>query len=443
MKKMLLLALCGSALCMTQTHAQEKCLTNFLLQKSIAAHPELAAAREHYKAHSQQQAELFAKQKTLYKTTAPVSIPVVFHVVLSSSRQVLVGGASGILQRAIDQINVLNEDFNGTNSDRNKTPTPFVPFLGSPDISFGFAHRKPDGTSTNGVEITTTSVSTFSALINNGSLPKSSATNGADPWDPNKYLNIWIVDIAESGVLGYTIPPSFIGMGYSLQDIGVVIDFGAFGKRGGAIQFFSPSVNDRGRTATHEVGHFFELEHTFGDGSGCPPATSDDGIADTPPQDDPIYGAPLFPQTDACTPIAPGVMFMNFVDYTDDSAMYMFTKGQAIYMQTKLTTGILHSLTLHPELFDWPTATTDIEKEKRIEIYPNPASGKFTVSLNQANDLQRISVVNMMGQNVYSIVPADSIINNYDVDLTGMSKGVYMVQCTFARGTITKKIILQ
>src|SRR5690606_8315782 len=125
----------------------------------------------------------------------------------------------------------------------------------------------------------------------NGELPKYALTGGADAWDPTKYLNIWVVNASEPDVLGYAIPPSYVSSGFPLQEIGVVLDYGAFGRRGGTLQFFSPSLNDRGRTATHEVGHFFELEHNFGGGPGCPGSGDvDDGIADTPPQDGPVYG---------------------------------------------------------------------------------------------------------------------------------------------------------
>lgn len=442
-----MLALCGGII--HQAMAQEKCATTELLQQQIDAHPEYAAMRAHYREHSAEQAALYTKSRAQMKTTQNEKIPVVFHVILNTPAMNFLGGNSGIMQRAIDQINVLNEDFNAVNADKTKIPAAFASLQGSASFTFGLAHRKPDGTSTSGVEIQNTTTASFSAG-NGGSAPKSTTTNGLDPWDPNKYLNIWIVNITENGILGYTIPPSFLNFGYTLQELGVVIDYGAFGKRGGSIQNFTPNTNDGGRTTTHEVGHFFELEHIFGGGAGCPGSGDyDDGIADTPPQNDATYNSSFagshipFPLTDACTPSAPGIMWMNFMDYPDDSSMYMFSQGQVNYMRSQMGSGVLNSLTLHPELLDWPTAVNNITLDREISIYPNPTSGRFTISAGNGSYLNQVDIVNVVGTTVRSIKVSNPGISNYDVDLTGFSRGVYMVRCTFADGTVTKKIVLQ
>ncbi len=441
----MLLSLCGMIWAI-QSQAQEKCATQTLLQNIIDKHPENTALRNHYRAHSKNQAEVFAKTAK-FKTTAQVKIPVVFHVILTQSEITQLGGTGTILQRAIDQINVLNEDFNKANNDRIKAPSAFAPLQGSLDISFGLAHRTPTGGSTSGVEIKTTTLAGFSAFADNGNTPKYVSSGGLDAWDPNQYLNIWIVNITGSGgILGYCVPPSFLSFPqqYTISDLGVVIDYGAFGRRATTINFFSPSTNDRGRTATHEVAHYFELEHTFGNNASCPGnGDVDDLIADTPPQADNVFGSPTFPRTDACSPIFPGVMFMNFMDYTDDTAMYMFTQGQANFVQSKLTTGILKSITEHPDILDWPTSVLDIDLEHQLNIFPNPSTGKFTLGLSKASDLKQVIVLNAVGQTVYALQPHNSTITNYDLDLSGMSRGVYMVQCTFGTGIVTRKIVLQ
>jgi len=448
MKKLMVLALCGGMF--NQAMAQEKCATTRLLQQQIDAHPGYAAMRAHYREHSIEQAAFYTKSKAQMKTTQNEKIPVVFHVILNTPAMNFLGGNNGIIQRAMDQISVLNEDFNALNADKTKIPAAFAGLQGTAGFTFGLAHRKPDGTSTSGVEILNTTTTSFAAGTNGGSLPKSTTTNGLDPWDPNRYLNIWIVNITENGILGYTIPPSFVNFGYTIQEIGVVIDYGAFGKRGGSIQNFTPTTNDRGRTTTHEVGHFFELEHIFGGGAGCPGSGDyDDGIADTPPQNDATYNSSFsgstipFPLTDACTPSAPGIMWMNFMDYPDDTSMYLFSQGQVNYMRSKMGSGVLNSLTLHPELLDWPTAVASVTPEKEISVYPNPTTGRITISIGNNERLNQIDVVNVVGTVVRSIKVSDLAISNYDIDLSGISKGVYMVRCTFADGTITKKIVLQ
>jgi len=429
--------------------AQDKCVTQILLQQKLDANPEYVRIRQHQREYARLGAETFSR-KPQFKTTAVAKIPVVFHVVLTESKINQLGGNSGVLQRAIDQIAVLNEDFNRTNADNSKVPAPFASLSADLDIEFGLAHRKPDGSSTNGVEIQPTTVTSFSALSNGGSDPKSTSTGGLDPWDPNRYLNIWIVDITENGVLGYTVPPSYMNLGYTLQELGLVLDYGCFGRRGGSINFFNPSTNDRGRTGTHEVAHFFELEHIFGLGSGCPSSgDSDDGIADTPPQNAPTYNASFaggvipFPLTDVCSPNSPGIMWMNFMDYTDDASMYMFTQGQAVFVYNQLTAGVLKSLTEHPELLDWPTGTADIDKEVRVEVFPNPSEGKIFVNFTDTDRPQTLHVVNAVGSVVKIIDVTDNSVTNYQLDLTPLSKGVYMIRCIFADGIITRKIVLQ
>jgi hypothetical protein len=375
-------------------------------------------------------------------------VPVVFHVILSQIRINQLGGNNGILQRAMDQIAVLNEDYNRGNADSVNIPAPFKPLYRNVNISFGLAHRKPDGTTTSGVEIKATTLTGFSASNDLGKGPKYDTSGGLDAWNPDLYLNIWIVDISEGGILGYTIPPSFVNFGIPKVQTGVVLDYGAFGRRGGSIQYFTPGTNDKGRTATHEVGHFFELQHIFGENSNCPGSGDvDDGFADTPPQADHTYNStfpgniPVFPHADACTP---SVMWMNYMDYVDDAYMYMFTQQQAAYMYSQVAPGgESQTLGMHPELFDWPTAVTDMEIENSFNIFPNPTTGYIHLSFTNAKELQEINVINIMGQKVYSINTNNNPNENYDINLTGLSKVVYMVQCTFATGTITKKIVLQ
>ncbi len=429
-----------------QTAAQEKCLTQSLLGNVLAANPEYAAIRANERSHARIQAALYNRQEILLKTTGRIKVPVVFHVILNQSQINQLGGTAGILQRAMDQIEVLNEDFNSLNADRSAVPAPFVNTIASLDVEFGLAHRRPDGSSTTGVELQLTTVSGFSAGSGNGSLPKRASTNGVDNWDPYKYLNIWIVNISENNLLGYCVPPSYLNFpgAYSLSDLGVVINYAAFGKRKPGVSFFSPSANDKGRTATHEVGHYFELEHTFGNNSLCPGAGDiDDGIPDTPPQGGPQYGTPAFPQTDACSPDYPGVMFMNFMDYTDDAALLMFTQGQAAYVRNRMNSGILKSLGEHSYLLEWPTGLANIDKEVGFDLFPNPTTGRFTIQYISGAVLQKITILNALGQVVRSITPANRPISNYDLDLTELNSGVYLVQCTFADGISTRKIVLQ
>jgi hypothetical protein len=453
MRTFALAALCGLFLCVFDANAQSsKCATPELLKQAMAAHPEKIADWIHYKEHLQQADAQYQQQiqkGPKLKTTTIVTIPVVFHVILTSTELTQLGGVNGVRDRVIQTIQVLNQDYSKTNPDITQVPAAFVPNEGASQIRFGPAHRTATGSATEGFEIKITTVSGFSATTNNGSDCKHVSSGGLDAWDPTKYFNIWVVDVLENGILGYTIPPSYVvNWGYPASEKGCVLDYGTFGKRGGTTTFFSPPTNDLGRTATHEVGHFFELEHNFGEGPGCPGVSDiDDGISDTPPQDVAIFSnppgtCPVFPKFDACTPSGNGIMWMNFMDYTDDICMHMFTNGQVSRMELQVApSGKSYSLTLHPELLDWPTGINEPNLQA-FDIFPNPTSGNFQVSIIKAADLKNIEVVNTIGQAVYS-VEANNTINNYNIDLTNFSKGVYYVRCTFVTGTATKKIIVQ
>jgi hypothetical protein len=154
---------------------------------------------------------------------------------------------------------------------------------------------------------------------------KSSSTGGSNAWDRNKYLNIWVCDIS-GGILGYAQFP-----GGSASTDGVVVDYQYFGTIGTATAPFN-----KGRTATHEVGHWLNLYHIWGDdGTGC---TGSDLVSDTPNQADQNYGCPAFPQV-SCSNGPNGDMFMNYMDYTDDACMFMFSTGQATRMQALFAAG--------------------------------------------------------------------------------------------------------
>jgi hypothetical protein len=150
---------------------------------------------------------------------------------------------------------------------------------------------------------------------------KSTANGGKDAWPNNDYLNIWICNLSGS-ILGYATPP-FGNIG---SDDGVVIGYNYFGTQG-TVQ----SPYNKGRTTTHEVGHWLNLEHLWGSGwRSC----GNDNVGDTPTQEEENYGCPAFPHNaNSCgTTNTDGDMFMNYMDYTNDACMNMFTEGQKTRM---------------------------------------------------------------------------------------------------------------
>ncbi|MCH8903718.1 MAG: T9SS type A sorting domain-containing protein [Bacteroidetes bacterium] len=238
-----------------------------------------------------------------------ITIPVVVHVVYKVAAQNISDA------QILSQIDVLNEDFRRLNSDASSTPSTFQTVAADAEIEFCMASVDPAGCATSGITRTQTNFSTFGKENN----VKAFHTGGADPWPTSDYLNIWVCNLT-SGLLGYAQFPG----GPSEFD-GIAVDYRAFGTTGN----LSPT-SDRGRTTTHEVGHWLNLIHIWGDDNGA--CTGDDFVSDTPNQGDNYFGCPSFPKTSCST----SDMFMNFMDYVNDKCSNLFTVGQATRMKATL-----------------------------------------------------------------------------------------------------------
>lgn len=241
----------------------------------------------------------------------PYRIQTVVHVVYNQAAQNISDA------QILSQIEVLNQDFRATNPDRNQTPDVWKGLVADSRIEFALARKGPDGKPSSGITRTRTDLADFGT----GDRMKSSATGGVDPWPTDRFLNIWVC-LLRGGLLGYAQFPG----GPAATD-GVVITHTAFGTRGTATAPFN-----RGRTATHEVGHFLNLRHIWGDTEDC---SGSDLVADTPNSETANYGTPAFPHI-SCQNGPHGDMFMNYMDYVDDAAMFMFTQGQVERMITAL-----------------------------------------------------------------------------------------------------------
>ncbi len=242
-----------------------------------------------------------------------VTIPVVVHVVYQEEAQNIAD------KQILSQIAVLNRDFRARNPDISTVPEPFQALIGDARIEFALADRDPQGRSTSGITRTKTNTPAFPA----DAAVKTTSKGGADPWDSERYLNIWVGNLTGS-VLGYAQFP-----GGPRETDGVVINFTAFGTLGTARAPF-----DKGRTATKEVGLYLNLSHIWGE-SQSPNCSDGDNVADTPNQLGPRFGKPTFPQI-SCENGPHGDLFMNFMDYVDGDSMVMFTKGQVVRMHETL-----------------------------------------------------------------------------------------------------------
>lgn len=225
-----------------------------------------------------------------------VTIPVYVHVVYSNSTQNISS------TQVNSQISVLNNDFRKTNSDSNQVPSLFSGVAADSEIAF-----------------------TLAATFRHANATTSWGTNDAvkaayPPVTPETHLNIWVCNIG-GGILGYAQFP-----GGPLSTDGIVVGPQYFGNTG-----YVEAPYDKGRTATHEVGHYLNLRHIWGDGR----CNRDDYVADTPTSDRPNYGCPSFP-TNHCNSTD---MTMNYMDYTYDACMYMFSSGQKVRMRTIFASG--------------------------------------------------------------------------------------------------------
>jgi hypothetical protein len=264
-----------------------------------------------------------------YKTNAVIIIPVVVHVIHNGD---LLGSDENIFdQQVISQIQVLNEDF------RKKANTPGFntnPVGADVEIEFALAKRDPSGILSNGINHVNLGRESWSTDDIDGALKPQTQ------WNPEKYLNIWVVKFTRTDLLGYAQFPSTSGLpgintngGLATTD-GVVIGYSVFGSSSIFTGGNYTTNYDKGRTTSHEVGHWLGLRHIWGDG-GC---DVDDFCEDTPNAGQENTGCPI--NIDSC-PESPGLdMVENYMDYTDDACMNIFTADQKTRMITVMNNSV-------------------------------------------------------------------------------------------------------
>lgn len=335
---------------------QHRCATDELMQQLFQKDP---VARARYQ-NTQRQLETRIKtvlENRLNRIQSIINIPVVVHIATANPALI----TDAIVQNQIDSLNF----FYGSQptGDSLRTYTPFRNTYGRSDIRFCLAKRTPNNTATTGIERIVNST-TFQV-----SGPLVHPSTQIPSWDPTKYLNIWVVKL-EDGYLGY----SFLPGSFSPNDPqnGYVSDYRCFGAgpdiSSGGYHYDNYNL---GRTAIHEIGHFFNLLHPWGSlPDSNPGCANDDGCGDTPLTGAPTFGCPSAPVTNACSPIDPGVMFQNHMDYADDACMLLFTVNQCARLNASLTSldrvGLTTSNGCQPFV---------INDDAQISAILNPANG--------------------------------------------------------------------
>ncbi len=251
------------------------------------------------------------------------TIPVVFHVIHAYGEENI------SKEQILDQMRIINEDFQRKNSDASKTRTFFQGRATDMEVEFKLARVAPDGSCTEGITRTYDPVNTIEDRTDNDQEAKAAVT----VWDPTKYMNVWVVKNIENGVEGQRILgyAQFPGQGTSTDGIVMVHDhLGGIG---------TSSAANAGRTLTHEIGHWLGLYHPFqgsGGSSGC--FGRGDRVDDTPPVAEPSYGCTGSQNPNTCSGDFPDEVdnIENFMDYANGNCMNMFTNGQKTRMNSYL-----------------------------------------------------------------------------------------------------------
>lgn len=376
------------------------------------------------------------------KSNSIYTIPVVIHVVYNTPEQNL---PDSVL---LNQIEILNQDYNRENPDTVNLRSEFLPIAGDPQIKFQLAQIDENGMPTTGITRTSTGTTSFGSLaVLGGSfadleMVKSTVDGGHDPWDQSRYMNIWICNMAIDffgqqipAILGYATPPPGLpnwpgGSTNGLSD-GVVLQFQAVGSNnpnpldtGGSI------IDVEGRTATHEVGHYLGLRHIWGDGD----CTEEDGVDDTPNADAESQ-QDCDPSKNTCTDNIIGMdlpdMIENYMDYSAETCQNSFTQGQA---------DLMHGVLDGPR-FDLVNNNPASIFENDViawNVLPNPTDGMVRIESEEL--VKSVEIFNPQGERIVINTPnAQSDM----IDLSSFAAGVYIVRISNGVSFAHKRIVLQ
>lgn len=420
-KNLLLLfkALAIALLLLPSSLFAQKCQTSEKRQEAIAQNPSIVNEMNRINQFTKEWIEEKGTSLQL-RTNATVTVPIVVHVLwLSVSEDISEAQINS-------QIDVLNADFRKLNANFSLTPSAFQSIAADVEIEFCLASIDPNGNPTNGITRTQTTIEEIGETNNFF----STAAGGHDPWDNTQYINIWICNQSD-GSLGFATPP---GTAEPPESDGLCIPSIYFGTVGTAA---NSQPNHLGRTATHEMGHYFNLEHIWGPGEGG--CDEDDFVSDTPDQDIESEGCPTFPVTDLCTSAGNGINFNNYLDYSDDNCMTMFTVGQKMRMLAAVNgprASLLNSNGCNGEI----VGIDDFNDfDSFIDIFPNPAIEIITISIENKytskNSTWELSSITGEKQLVFSM------LEKKELNVSHLPQGVYYLTCVDFPQIVRKVII--
>lgn len=351
-----------------------------------------------------------------------IVIPVIIHVLYHSDIQNISDA------QVASQLIVLNNDYRRLNADTLNTPAPFKKIAADTRIVFCLAKVDPNGRYTPGIIHKYTKQEFF--LSDDGM--KFSSTGGDDAWDSKKYLNIWVCSLF-GRTLGYAVLP-----GADANKDGVVIQYEVFGTTPNVAAPFN-----KGRTTTHEIGHWLGLRHLWGDA-----VCGDDGIGDTPPQQGYSTNCPSFPHTSSCSENPYGDMFMDYMDFTDDACMNMFTQGQKTEMRALFAAGGPRNSFLSSSVCDsslaqgGPLPKDSIINTADISVYPNPFSNQVTISYKNKADLtgKTVKIYDVTGK---LILAQTLTAQKTTITFNNLPNGIYFLKIDGATNRGIFKLVKQ
>lgn len=402
------------AICTHQLAAQQRCSTFEYQQSLLQKDPSLQNNNNLIEAFTKKAIKNFHNTLGRLDGSFVIRIPVVVHILYHEPGQNISDS------RVMEQIEALNRDYRRMNADTINTPSYFKPVAADCNIEFQLATSDPQQRSTTGIVRKYTPITTWEE----DDKMKFSSSFGDDAWDSKSYLNIWVCNIDR--VLGYA---SFMGGPANLD--GVVINTSVFGESN------TISTYDKGRTAVHEIGHWLNLKHLWGD-TDC----GDDSVADTPSQSIYTVGCPSGIKI-SCGNAPNGNMYMNYMDFTYDDCMNMFTQGQkermrALFEPEGPRYSILFSNGLNPPLYTEIPVEDDPPKWLYPQIYPNPAHNELNLDLTY--DVRWIGktvrLINLQGQTAM-LFQINS--KTQTIDISRLAAGMYFLTAKKEDGQIIRE----
>lgn len=382
------------------------------------------ASTEHrhflYKNSPTQQAESAAKKNWIANylkehqaqvtNRATITIPVVVHVVYKTADENV---SDAVIQ---SQIDALNEDFGMMNIEIDDVPNEFQNSIANVELEFCLAKVDPEGNATTGIIRKETNQNQFN---DQSSSIFHDNEGGSDAWPVDDYMNLWVCNLG-SFLAGFATFPNDA----EPDEDGVVINYINFGRVG-----LDPPYH-LGRTTTHEVGHFLGLEHMWGAGSAS--CSDDDGIADTPNTNKTYLNECPSSSQNSCST---NDMFMNFMYYTDDGCMAMFSEGQKAVMLANLNnfrTGLTISTACNP------LATIDQKLEESLRIFPNPTTNFLYLQLENSDlKVLKITIFDNVGKAILD-QPFQKEIN-----VANFTSGIYFLKIITKNGIVSRKFLVE